>query len=200
MFISLDPISAMHLGLSNDPLVMRRAELMAQYILRQVPNHLLDEQCEENRASLDLAAHQHIHDHLQRLQSELSPDPLENSLQHQRAPQVFNSDKYHDGEHVMAFSPSSIVHPNSTATDVIHFTTESNRSQGTAALRSRKSQVHPDPLRGTSGTTSIDRGVTNQRLRDAAHKVIHPDEVEAQKVRHQDAVENQILEDIPDSN
>lgn len=190
MFISLDPISAMHLGLSNDPLVMRRAELMAQYILRQVPNHLLNEQCEENRASLDLAAHQHIHDHLERLQSELSPDPLENSMQHQRGPQVFSSDKNHDGDHVMAFSASSVVHPTRGTVDHPLYGTESNRSQSSAtALHSRKNQVHPDTSRALTGGTSSDRGVANQRLRDAAHKVIQ-----------HDGAENQILEDIPASN
>lgn len=61
MFISLDPISSMHLGLSNDPSVAHRAELMAQYILRSIPNHLLDEQCVERRASKEFQPHHMIH-------------------------------------------------------------------------------------------------------------------------------------------
>jgi hypothetical protein len=44
MFIALDPISAMHLGLSNDPKVLHRAELLSHYILKQVPNTLLTRQ------------------------------------------------------------------------------------------------------------------------------------------------------------
>lgn len=42
MFLALDPISAMHMGLSNDPQEQYRAELMSHYILRKVPNTLID--------------------------------------------------------------------------------------------------------------------------------------------------------------
>ena len=199
MFISLDPISAMHLGLSNCPLVMRRAELMAQYILRQVPNHLLDEVREENRASLDLAAHRHIRDHLQRLQSELSTDPLENSLPQERGPQVFNSDKYNNDGHVAAFSPTSVVRPASTtAADNVH-TTAAERNSATSLL-SRKNQIRPDVPRGAIGGAGIHRVDTNQRLRDATRKVIHQDDVEAHKTRYRDGLETQIVEHTPNLN
>jgi hypothetical protein len=54
-FIQLDPISAMHLGLTNDPLVEHRAELLSRYILKKVPNHLLDErERKERRVSQEL--------------------------------------------------------------------------------------------------------------------------------------------------
>lgn len=197
MFISLDPISAMHLGLSNCPLVMRRAELMAQYILRQVPNHLLDEARDENRASLDLSAHRHIRDHLQRLQSELSTDPLENSLSHPRGPQVFNSDKYINSDHVAAFSPTSVVRPASTTADNVHNAAERNSA---AALLSRKNQIHPDVSRGATGGAVVDRVDTNQRLRDATRKIIHHEEVEAHKTRIREGVEAQIVERTPSLN
>ncbi|RYH19504.1 hypothetical protein EON65_26020 [archaeon] len=43
MFLSLDPISAMHLGLTNDPNDVYRAELMSRYILNRVPNNILED-------------------------------------------------------------------------------------------------------------------------------------------------------------
>eukprot|EP01031_Cornospumella_fuschlensis_P030559 gene30559-36932_t len=43
MFLALDPISAMHLGLTNDPNDIYRAELMSRYILGKVPNNILEE-------------------------------------------------------------------------------------------------------------------------------------------------------------
>jgi hypothetical protein len=54
MFIALDPITALHLGLSNDPKVMFRAELLANYILKKVPNHILNEDQKERRHSSDM--------------------------------------------------------------------------------------------------------------------------------------------------
>lgn len=198
MFISLDPISAMHLGLSNDPLVMRRAELMAQYILRQVPNHLLDDQREENRASLDLAAHRHIRDHLQRLQSELSSDPLENSLPYQRGS---DSDQFDDGSHTMAFAPTAVVRPAGNTADSVHYTTESDRHRNSAvAIHSRKNQILPDVSRGLMGSTSADRVAESRRLRDAARKVVHPEGVDAHRSRDRDGFETHILENTPSIN
>lgn len=54
MFICLDPISAIHLGLTNDKKVYHRAELMSQFILKQIPNNLLSaKKVAERRASVE---------------------------------------------------------------------------------------------------------------------------------------------------
>ncbi len=45
VFLSLDPISAMHLGLSNDKDQQYRAELLSHFILRKVPNTLIQDEC-----------------------------------------------------------------------------------------------------------------------------------------------------------
>lgn len=42
IFLALDPISAMHMGLSNDPEEQYRAELLSHFILRKIPNTLLE--------------------------------------------------------------------------------------------------------------------------------------------------------------
>jgi hypothetical protein len=44
VFLSLDPISAMHLGLSNDKDQQYRAELLSHFILRKVPNTLIQDE------------------------------------------------------------------------------------------------------------------------------------------------------------
>jgi hypothetical protein len=44
IFLALDPISAMHMGLSNDPEEQYRAELMSHFILRKIPNTLLQDE------------------------------------------------------------------------------------------------------------------------------------------------------------
>jgi hypothetical protein len=41
MFLSFDPITAMHLGLSSDPNDIYRAEMMSHYILNKIPNTIL---------------------------------------------------------------------------------------------------------------------------------------------------------------
>jgi hypothetical protein len=41
VFISLDPISSMHLGLTNNPDEHNRAELLSHFILRKIPNTLI---------------------------------------------------------------------------------------------------------------------------------------------------------------
>lgn len=41
MFISIDPISSMHLGIIGNPEDAQRAEYMSRYILKKVPNNLL---------------------------------------------------------------------------------------------------------------------------------------------------------------
>jgi hypothetical protein len=41
VFLSLDPISAMHMGLSNDPQEHHRAETLTHYLLRKIPNSLM---------------------------------------------------------------------------------------------------------------------------------------------------------------
>lgn len=46
IFLALDPISSMHMGLSNDPEEQYRAELMSHFILRKIPNNITEE-CEE---------------------------------------------------------------------------------------------------------------------------------------------------------
>lgn len=56
MYINLDPISALHLGLTNDIKVVHRAELISQYLLKHIPNHLLDDKTREMRASVDLTS------------------------------------------------------------------------------------------------------------------------------------------------
>eukprot|EP01032_Pedospumella_encystans_P015700 gene15700-17943_t len=43
IFLALDPISSMHMGLSNDPEEHYRAELMSHFILRKIPNTITDE-------------------------------------------------------------------------------------------------------------------------------------------------------------
>lgn len=41
-FLALDPISSMHLGLTNSPEDIYRAELISRYIIKKVPNKLLE--------------------------------------------------------------------------------------------------------------------------------------------------------------
>jgi hypothetical protein len=41
MFLSFDPITSMHLGLSSDPNDIYRAEMMSHYILNKIPNTIL---------------------------------------------------------------------------------------------------------------------------------------------------------------
>jgi hypothetical protein len=41
VFLALDPISSMHLGLTNDPEDHNRAELLSHFILRKIPNTLI---------------------------------------------------------------------------------------------------------------------------------------------------------------
>jgi len=43
IFLALDPISSMHMGLSNDPEEHYRAELMSHFILRKIPNNIIDD-------------------------------------------------------------------------------------------------------------------------------------------------------------
>lgn len=43
IFLALDPISSMHMGLSNDPEEHYRAELMSHFILRKIPNNITEE-------------------------------------------------------------------------------------------------------------------------------------------------------------
>jgi hypothetical protein len=41
VFLSLDPISSMHMGLSNNPDEHNRAELLCNFLLRKIPNTLI---------------------------------------------------------------------------------------------------------------------------------------------------------------
>jgi hypothetical protein len=43
IFLSLDPISSMHMGLTNDPDDQYRAELLSHFILRKIPNSIVDD-------------------------------------------------------------------------------------------------------------------------------------------------------------
>jgi len=43
IFIALDPISSMHMGLTNDPDVQFRAELLSHFMLRKIPNSIVNE-------------------------------------------------------------------------------------------------------------------------------------------------------------
>jgi hypothetical protein len=43
IFLALDPISAMHMGLTNDPDEQYRAELLSHFILRKIPNSIVDD-------------------------------------------------------------------------------------------------------------------------------------------------------------
>jgi hypothetical protein len=42
VFLALDPISAMHMGLSNDPHEHHRAETLTHFLLRKIPNSLMN--------------------------------------------------------------------------------------------------------------------------------------------------------------
>lgn len=54
-FCTIDPISAMHMNLTNDSKVIRRAELISQYIMSSIPNHILDEsEFHERRKSVEV--------------------------------------------------------------------------------------------------------------------------------------------------
>jgi len=44
IFIALDPISSMHMGLTNDPEVQFRAELLSHFMLRKIPNTIVDDE------------------------------------------------------------------------------------------------------------------------------------------------------------
>jgi hypothetical protein len=43
IFLALDPISSMHMGLTNDPDDQYRAELLSHFILRKIPNSIVDD-------------------------------------------------------------------------------------------------------------------------------------------------------------
>jgi arylsulfatase A-like enzyme len=43
IFLALDPISAMHMGLTNNPDEQYRAELLSHFILRKIPNSIVDD-------------------------------------------------------------------------------------------------------------------------------------------------------------